>query len=234
MNQFNNRTPQQMLFHKIYWLIWTPAQITMGAMASWELKDAISTFTTWEMADFIYGIVTVLLMATYFTGFFKNKRYAWQALMTQLVLNMVYAVVALYIFSRSGDSTYGMSLIIGTSIRCIPVGIYYSNRKHLFTKEGTPMPQGSIFFGGGQPPRGNGWNGQNNQWNQNNNQWNNQQWQNSQNTQFTQPQNAENPQPQQTAPDTNGQNTTTAVCPFCGKKVKPTSNFCIYCGKKLK
>ena len=103
MNQFNNRTSVPMLFHKIYWLIWTPAQITMGTMAAWELKDSISTFTAWEMADFIYGIVTVLLMATYFTGFFKNKRYAWQALMTQLVLNMCYAVVALFMFSQSGD-----------------------------------------------------------------------------------------------------------------------------------
>ena len=230
MNQFNNRTPQQMLFHKIYWLIWTPAQITMGVMAAWELKDAISTFTAWEMADFIYGIVTVLLMATYFTGFFKNKRYAWQALMTQLVINMIYAFVALFAYSNSGDSSLGVSLIIGTSIRCIPVGIYYRNRKEFFTKEGTPMQQGGIFFGGYQPPRNSQWNGQNNQ----NQQWNNQQWHNQQNTQFTQPQNAENPQPQQTVQDTDGQNITTVLCPFCGKKVKPTSNFCIYCGKKLR
>ena len=233
MNQFNNRTPQPMLFHKLYWLIWTPAQITMGVMAAWELKDAISTFTMGEMADFLYGIVTVLLMVVYFTGFFKNKRYAWQALMTQLVINMVYAVVAFFAYSKAGDATFGMSLIIGTSIRCIPVGIYYKNRKDLFTREGTEMPQGSIFFGGNQPPRANGWNSQNNQ----NNQWNNNQWQNQHNPQYTQPQNSPNPQQseaQHSTTDSDGQNTEKAVCPNCGKNIKSTSNFCIYCGKKLK
>lgn len=229
MNQFNNRSTAPMLFHKIYWLIWTPAQITMGATSAWELKDGISAFTLWEMADFIYGIATILLMATYFIGFFKWKRYAWQALMTQLVINVGYAVVALFYYSQSGDSAFGMSLIIGTLIRCIPVGIYYNNRKQLFTKEGGEMPQGSIFFGGGQPPRSNGWNQQNGQHNQ---QWNGTQWQN---PQHTQPQNGF------TAPSAEAQHNTaehkaenTSACPNCGKSIKSTSNFCIYCGTKVK
>ena len=231
MNQFQNRNTPGILFHKLYWLIWTPSQIVMGVSSIWDNLGKIESLSTWDIINTSYGIMTCVLMAMYFIGFFSWKKYAWKAVMTQLITNIIFAFVAFGI-QYADNYTFAASLVIGTLIRCVPVSIYYNNRKHLFTEEGAEMPQGSLFFGGIPNQRNQRPNQQNPWQNPQNNQWSSQQ-----NTQFTQPHNAENPQPvqpQQTAQDSDVQNTTTATCPFCGKNVKPTSNFCIYCGKKLK
>lgn len=252
MNQYHNHSRTPLFFHRLYWLFWTPAQIIMGAMAASEAWAALDMTDKLAVADFGYGIVTCLLMATYYIGFFKWKLYGWYALMAQLVINTVYAFVSLGVL-WSDDRTFAVSLVIGTLIRCIPVGIYYYKRKPLFTRKGIEMQNGNIFFGGTNPQRPNG----------------------PQNP-FG-PQNPQNPYNPQNPADTNGQNTQNGqnipqippfgapwqnsydqqadavqnpqpaakenftaegeriyYCPECGSAVKQSSVFCIHCGAKMK
>ena len=213
MNQFHNRDTQGVLFHKLYWLIWTPSQIVMGMSTIWDSLSNIDSLSTWDIINTSYGIMTCALMAIYFIGFFSWKEYAWKALMTQLITNVIFAFVAFGV-QYADNAGFAGALVIGTLLRCVPVGIYYKNRRQLFTAQGADMPQGSIFFGGVPNQRTN----QQNPWqNQQNNQQNSQQW--------------TNPQPQQAEP---AADTVKTACPKCGKAIKSTSNFCIYCGAKLK
>ena len=94
MNQFRNRDTQGVLFHKFYWLIWTPSQIVMGISTIWDSLVNIDSLSTWDIINTSYGIMTCALMAIYFIGFFSWKEYAWKALMTQLITNVIFSFVA--------------------------------------------------------------------------------------------------------------------------------------------
>ena len=236
------------MFHKFYWLMWTTAQIVLGVNSVVSFAKIADFSNPVEIADFIYGLVTVILMVTYFIGFFKWKLYGWYALMAQLVINVAYAFASLFISFGTVEVT-SYALVIGTLIRCIPVGIYYYNRKPLFTKQGSDYPAAGFLFAPPQRPN-NPWNNQNGNMpdSQPHNMPQNQDmWQNS-NVQNTADSvkngntalhgsfgNAN--QPQQTAPhnpnfDEKGERI--YFCPNCGQPVKQSSNFCLDCGAKLK
>lgn len=216
MNQYHNHSTTPMLFHRIYWLIWTPAQIAMSVPVIIQNMRALGGADFFGVIEFGYSLVTALLMAAYFIGFFSWKLYGWYALMAQLVLNTAYAFASLFVL-MGDDSSFAFALVTGTLIRCIPVGIYYYKRRPLFSAKGFDIPAAGVFFSGGAAYQRQN-NPYQNQYNMNN----------QQNPQQTPPQ-RENPV-EHTAE--NGERT--YFCPVCGKEVKQTSNFCINCGAKLK
>ena len=147
-------------------------------------------------------------MAIYFVAFFSWKLHGWYALMAQLVINVGYAFASLII--SADDRSYAISLVIGTLIRCIPVGIYYYKRKPLFSPKGFDIPAAGMLFSGGAAY---------------------QRKQNPQNTQWQQAD--EQPQPNPSANfDEKGERI--YICPECGGKVKQNASFCVLCGAKLK
>ncbi|MBQ9845533.1 MAG: zinc ribbon domain-containing protein [Oscillospiraceae bacterium] len=233
-NYYHNHSTAPLLFHRIYWLMWTPAQITMGIIAASDYIRSNLITDFWTTLDFGYGIATCLLMAIYFIGFFKWKLYGWYALMTQLVINVCYAVLSLFV-NWSDDSSFAISLLIGTLIRCVPVGIYYLKRRPLFSRKGFDIPAAGMLFGNPyqhQNPQNQWHNRQQNS----NDQWQNEQW----NTPVNQHQNSQNPpqQPQssnvQINPNFTEEGERIYFCPECGNSVKQSSNFCLHCGAKLK
>ena len=205
MNKHYNHRQTPLLFHRIYWLMWTPAQIVMGFPGIIEAFGGLQTADIYGIADFIYAVLTVFLMAVYFVAFFSWKLHGWYALMAQLVINVIYAFVSLAV-TWQDDAAFALSLVIGTLIRCIPVGIYYMKRKPLFAPKGFDIPAAGFLFPGGAAYQGQ----------------QNQQWQPPQN---------DHPQPAASF-DENGERA--YICPKCGSAVKPTSNFCIHCGTRLK
>ena len=244
MNQYHDHSRTPLLFHKIYWLIWTPAQIIMGAMTFFDSYGGFDSMSLVEKADLGYGVLTCLLMITYYIGFLRWKRYGWYALMAQLVTNVIYAFVALGV-QWNDDRAFATSLVIGTLIRCIPVGIYYYKRRPLFTPKGIDMPGGSIFFGGVTPQNRQSPYGSHNPYN-NQNPYNGQSVQNGQSDMQNMPQNnpytqqwhipTEQPQPVQEKQNDNfnAEGERIYYCPECGGMVKQHSVYCIHCGAKMK
>ena len=213
MDKHYNHSTAPLLFHRIYWLIWTPAQIALGVPGIVEAAKSLNTADLYATLDFAYALLTCLLMAIYFVAFFSWKLHGWYALMAQLVMNTAYAFASLLVFPTD-DRAYAISLVIGTLIRCVPVGIYYYKRKPLFAPKGFDIPAAGMVFSGGAAY---------------------QRTQNPQNAQWQQ--NQPDTQPPLSAQpfvntDTDGERIYT--CPECGGQVKQDSCFCIHCGAKLK
>ena len=201
------------LFHRIYWMIWTPAQIVLGVPGIIAAAKSLNGADIYAVLDFGYALLTCLFMAVYFVAFFSWKLHGWYALMAQLVMNVAYAFASLLVFPND-DRSYAISLVIGTLIRCIPVGIYYYKRRPLFSAKGFDIPAAGMFFSGGAAY---------------------QRTQNRQNTQWQQ--NQPNTQPPLSAQpfestDIGGERIYT--CPECGGQVKQDVCFCVHCGAKLK
>ena len=213
MNQYHDHLKTPLLFHRIYWMIWTPAQIVLGVPGIIAAAKSLNGADIYAVLDFGYALLTCLFMAVYFVAFFSWKLHGWYALMAQLVMNVAYAFASLLVFPND-DRSYAISLVIGTLIRCIPVGIYYCKRRPLFSAKGFNIPAAGMFFSGGAAY---------------------QRRQNQQNTQWQQ--NQPNTQPPLSAQpsestDTDGERIYT--CPECGGQVKQGVCFCVHCGAKLK
>ena len=213
MNQYHDHLKTPLLFHRIYWMIWTPAQIVLGVPGIIAAAKSLNSADIYAVLDFGYALLTCLFMAVYFVAFFSWKLHGWYALMAQLVMNVAYAFASLLVFPND-DRSYAISLVIGTLIRCIPVGIYYYKRRPLFSAKGFDIPAAGMFFSGGAAY---------------------QRTQNRQNTQWQQ--NQPNTQPPLSAQpfvntETDGERIYT--CPECGGQVKQDVCFCVHCGAKLK
>ena len=213
MNQYHDHLKTPLLFHRIYWMIWTPAQIVLGVPGIIAAAKSLNSADIYAVLDFGYALLTCLFMAVYFVAFFSWKLHGWYALMAQLVMNVAYAFASLLVFPND-DRSYAISLVIGTLIRCIPVGIYYYKRRPLFSAKGFDIPAAGMFFSGGAAY---------------------QRTQNQQNTQWQQNQPDTQPplsaQPFEST-DTDAERIYT--CPECGGQVKQDVCFCVHCGAKLK
>lgn len=213
MNQYHDHLKTPLLFHRIYWMIWTPAQIVLGVPGIIAAAKSLNSADIYAVLDFGYALLTCLFMAVYFVAFFSWKLHGWYALMAQLVMNVAYAFASLLVFPND-DRSYAISLVIGTLIRCIPVGIYYYKRRPLFSAKGFDIPAAGMFFSGGAAY---------------------QRTQNRQNTQWQH--NQPDTQPPLSAQpfvntETDGERIYT--CPECGGQVKQDVCFCVHCGAKLK
>ncbi|MBR6518917.1 MAG: hypothetical protein IKT63_04515, partial [Oscillospiraceae bacterium] len=79
MDKHYNHSTAPLLFHRIYWLIWTPAQIALGVPGIIASAKTLNTADILAVADFGYAVLTCLLMAIYFVAFFSWKLHGWYA-----------------------------------------------------------------------------------------------------------------------------------------------------------
>ena len=215
-------------FHKFYWKIWMPVQIVLGGWNFGLLSANVQDIDVYTRVDLAHYLLSGVLFAMAMGGFFRWKRSALVSVFAQIAENIVY-VAAMYLVAvtTGGDTNFTLSALIGTLIRCIPVGIYYYNRRKLFVKGGyTRQQMEEINRGVSNSFAGSFFN------NTNNNGYN--PYVNGTDS-MSNGHNAYQPQQNTEEPayptDSEGLH---RVCPYCGKDVAENSAYCIHCGEKLK
>ncbi len=205
-------------FHKFYWKIWMPIQVILGGWNFGNLSANMQSLDVFSRVDMAHFLLSGVLFAMAMGGFYRWKLSALVCVFAQMAENMIY-VMAMYMATAAsgGDTNFAVSAVIGTLIRCIPVGIYYYNRRKLFVKGGyTKEQMQTINSGADNSFAGSFGNGGYTNSNAYPNPYKTQQ----------------NTEEQTTHPtDSEGLR---RVCPFCGNDAADSSNFCIHCGEKLK
>lgn len=227
MHDYTDIRTTPLRFHKFYWKIWIPVQVILGGWNFGKLSADFSAVDLYAGIDMAHYLISGVLFAAAMGGFFRWKRSALICVFAQMAENIIY-VLAMFVMAQQmgGDTAFALSAVIGTLIRCIPVGIYYYNRRKLFVKGGYTRQQMAAINNGAD----NSFAGS---FKQSSNTYNNM-YGNGYNTYS----NTNGYGAQQTdnadetfAPDADG---LTRFCPHCGKHLPNSPNFCIYCGAKLK
>ena len=209
MKEYTNISTTPLKFHKFYWKIWMPVQIVLGGWNFGIITADLSAADLLTRIDAAHFIISGVLFAAAMGGFFRWKRSALICVFVQMAENIIY-VVAMYMLTppTAAGPDFALSAVIGTLIRCIPVSIYYYNRRKLFVKGGyTKEQMEAINNGQSNSFAGSfGRNAQNN------------------------PYSAYNAYSTTNSTDTSG----ATVCPHCKKTLPNNPNFCIYCGGRVK
>lgn len=216
MQEYTDIRTTPLRFHMFFWKIWIPVQVILGG---WSFGKLTADFQNMDMLTTIdagYYLISGVLFAMVMGGFFRWKRNALISLFAQMAINIVYAF-AMYIIAAgsNGDTGFALSALIGTLIRCIPVGIYYYKRRKLFVPGGYTKEQMEAINRGAD----NSFSGSFRNSMQNSTR-------STYSSYTTQYSNAE-----ENITDAEG---IKRVCPHCGRQLPNNPNFCIYCGGKLK
>lgn len=209
MNEYTDIRTAPLKFHKFYWKIWIPVQIILGGVTFGTITANFSIPDLYTAVDAVYYLLSGVLFAAAFGGFFRWKRSALISVFAQMAANIIYVFIVFYlsVTDMPGITTnLAISSVIGTLIRCFFVGIYYYKRRALFVKGGYTREQLQYINSGAD---------------------------NSFSGSFRSSTDTASPygNAQHSADTYSGQ---TLFCPHCGRQLAKSTNFCIYCGGKLK
>ncbi|HIQ98964.1 MAG TPA: hypothetical protein IAB23_04690 [Candidatus Scybalocola faecavium] len=120
-----------MKFHKFYHFVLTPVNILM------TLYLLISGFLHPEDGDVIttgYNVILLACLILTFIGCFKLKKYAWAAIMTGFVLEVIYELCYVILLAPFGTDAliFAVSQVLWRLVFTVLMGIYYIKRMPLF------------------------------------------------------------------------------------------------------
>lgn len=204
MNTYTDINTTPLKFHRFFWKIWIPIQIILGGYNLGMTVAEMPALDIYYGIDIAYFMLSGILFAAAFGGFFRFKRSALVSLFMQMAINIIYVLVLFFIYTKFMPDSVNLAFgsIVGTFIRCVPVGIYYYKRRNLFVKGGYSKEQ-MQQINGGIPQSFSG------------------SFANSSSYTYSNAQ-GEN------------SNAQAHFCHNCGKQLQNNPNFCIYCGTKLK
>lgn len=213
MEQYTKPAHTPLKFHRFFWHMWIPfLVISTSVSLVGILGNAAETEKTYLIMDAAYSLATVFLFVKVFMGFRGWKKSALKALYSQFALSIVYSVTSaiIYLVDMPELAMVGFAGIIGTLLRCVPIGIYYYKRRLLFNDVGFDLcdyssePSQQIIYSSTLNAK-----------------------QQRENGQHTAPQQY-TPYPQQAAAAED-----TKQCPHCGRSCSAKANFCSGCGQKF-
>lgn len=204
MNSYTDISTTPLKFHRFFWKIWIPIQIILGAYNLAATAAEMPALDIYYGIDIAYFMISGVLFAAAFGGFFRWKRSGLISLFMQMAINIIYVIVLFFIYTKfMPDSTnLAFGSVVGTFIRCVPVGIYYYKRRNLFVKGGYSREQ-MQQINQGRPQSFSG------------------SFANSGSYAYNSAQQTDNA-------------AQVRFCPNCGKQLTNSPNFCIYCGARLK
>lgn len=124
-------------WHTFYRYVSMPLGVITGLIALFTNISAMDNI--FYLVDIFFNLVQVVCCGAAFVGFFKWKPFAWYAVMVNLGATVFYALVSLIVtIIFGGDAAYAFGTLLGSTVSCVLIGIYYNKRKPLFF--GIPAP----------------------------------------------------------------------------------------------
>lgn len=138
MKKYTDYYSTPLKFHKFFHYVWTPVTLLISLVVLFIMFRSFSYNNIGSAVYITFAVFNFALTIAYFIGFFRWKKYAWYCLFAQLISEAVLYTVT-FILSVFILPQYILTLagvIIGFSIRGIPMSIYYYKRRGLFSTEG--------------------------------------------------------------------------------------------------
>lgn len=134
MKQYLLRENTPLAFHRFFWYFSLPIGFLLTIRTIYTTITEMTAYHWLYTVDIIYSIITLILFAACFIGFFGWKPYAWYCLITSLGLNVSYCVYSVIIYQIYLPDEIGEAVgrLLGIVIYTIIVGIYYTKRRPLF------------------------------------------------------------------------------------------------------
>ena len=138
MKKYTDHNSTPLKFHKFFHYVWTPITLLVSIILLFILFRGFSYNNVGSAVYVTFSVLNFALTAAYFIGFFRWKKYAWYCLFAQLISEAVLytAALILSVFILPQYISTVIGVLIGFSIRGIPMGIYYYKRRGLFSTEG--------------------------------------------------------------------------------------------------
>lgn len=138
MKKYTDHNSTPLKFHKFFHYVWTPITLLVSIILLFTLFRGFSYNNVGSAVYVTFSVLNFALTAAYFIGFFRWKKYAWYCLFAQLISEAVLytAALILSVFILPQYISTVIGVLIGFSIRGIPMGIYYYKRRGLFSTEG--------------------------------------------------------------------------------------------------
>ena len=138
MKKYTDHNSTPLKFHKFFHYVWTPITLLVSIILLFALFRGFSYNNVGLAVYVTFSVLNFALTAAYFIGFFRWKKYAWYCLFAQLISEAVLytATLILSVFILPQYISTVIGVLIGFSIRGIPMGIYYYKRRGLFSTEG--------------------------------------------------------------------------------------------------
>ena len=138
MKKYTDHNSTPLKFHKFFHYVWTPITLLVSIILLFTLFSGFSYNNVGSAVYVTFSVLNFALTAAYFIGFFRWKKYAWYCFFAQLISEAVLytATLILSVFILPQYTSTVIGVLIGFSIRGIPMGIYYYKRRGLFSTEG--------------------------------------------------------------------------------------------------
>lgn len=134
MKRYDNEAETPLKFHKIYHYFIIPFGFLSGLLSLGTVILDMESFNYVYAVDYTYLILSVILAAVIFLGFYSFSSYAWYCLMGYLGIEIAYETfyLVMCILYLPAEITSQAINLITTAIITTLIIIYYIKRKPLF------------------------------------------------------------------------------------------------------
>ena len=138
MKKYTDYYSTPLKFHKFFHYVWTPITLIVSIIALFSSIGSYSQFNRVTAVITTFALLNTGLIVAYFLGFLRWKKYGWYCLYIQMAEELIYGVFQYFVYSTYLPALKSMAfgIIFGVILRGVPIGIYYYNRRALFTAEG--------------------------------------------------------------------------------------------------